>query len=215
MNYPMLPEKQNLFLAELKEELQDTIQKVQKFRTETEMRASVLNDASHPTPASKYWQCIREQNMMYEQLRIQSYEYRRREAKILGMKDKIKKSKDKYEKMELQVDMEEMEWSLENIKDSANDRVREIKLWSKIKSELDDGSFNTQDVNAHQAKSYEQNLINRKNTLTPGSSQAEVINVLGPLQTLQRLNRGDKLSNDTGGVTIPIENPKRKPVSSK
>ena len=34
-------------------------------------------------------------------------------------------------------------------------------------------------------------------------------------QTLQRLNRGDKLSNDTGGVTIPIENPKRKPVSSK
>ena len=58
-------------------------------------------------------------------------------------------------------------------------------------------------MNAHQAKSYEQNLINRKNTLTPGSSQAEVINVLGPLQTLQRLNRGDKLSNDTGGVTIP------------
>ena len=26
MNYPMLPEKQNLFLAELKEELQDTIE---------------------------------------------------------------------------------------------------------------------------------------------------------------------------------------------
>ena len=96
MNYPMLPEKQNLFLAELKEELQDTIQKVQKYRTETEMRASVLNDAKHPTPASKYWQCVREQNVMYEQLRIQSYEYRRREAKILGMKDKIRKSKDKY-----------------------------------------------------------------------------------------------------------------------
>ena len=59
MNYPMLPEKQNFFLSELKEELQDTIQKVQKYRTETEMRVSVLNDASHPTPASKYWQCVR------------------------------------------------------------------------------------------------------------------------------------------------------------
>ena len=191
MNYPMLPEKQNLFLAELKEELQDTIQKVQKYRTETEMRASVLNDASHPTPASKYWQCVREQNVMYEQLRIQSYEYRRREAKILGMKDKIKKSKDKYEKMELQVDMEEMEWSLENIKHSANDRVREIKLWSKIKEELDDGSFDTQDVNAHQSISLQLQLQNRLNTLTPGSSQAEVLNVVGPLKTIANMNKDD------------------------
>ena len=191
MNYPMLPEKQNLFLAELKEELQDTIQKVQKFRTETEMRASVLNDASHPTPASKYWQCIREQNMMYEQLRIQSYEYRRREAKILGMKDKIKKSKDKYEKMELQVDMEEMEWSLENIKYSANDRVREIKLWSKIKAELDDGSFNTEDVNVHQSESMELQLKNRRSTLTQGASHSEVLNVLGPLQTIEKMNENN------------------------
>ena len=199
MNYPMLPEKQNLFLAELKEELQDTIQKVQKFRTETEMRASVLNDASHPTPASKYWQCIREQNMMYEQLRIQSYEYRRREAKILGMKDKIKKSKDKYEKMELQVDMEEMEWSLENIKYSANDRVREIKLWSKIKAELDDGSFDTQDVNAHQAETLQLQLQNRMNTLTQGSSQAEVLNVVGPLKTIADINK-DETTQLNGAV---------------
>ena len=191
MNYPMLPEKHNLFLAELQGELQDTIQKVQKFRTETEMRASILNDAKHPTPASKYWQCVREQNVMYEQLRIQSYEYRRREAKILGMKDKIKKSKDKYEKMELQVDMEEMEWSLENIKYSANDRVREIKLWSKIKAELDDGSFNTEDVNVHQSESMELQLKNRRSTLTQGSSQSEVLNVLGPLQTIEKMNENN------------------------
>ena len=191
MNYPMLPEKQNLFLSELKEELQDTIQKVQKYRTETEMRVSVLNDASHPTPASKYWQCVREQNMMYEQLRISSYEYRRRQAKILGMKDKLKKSKDKYEKMELQVDIEEMEWSLENIKFTANDRVRELKLWSKIKAELNDGSFDTQDVNAHQAESLQLQLSNRMSTLTQGSSQAEVLNVVGPLKTIADMNNDD------------------------
>ena len=192
----MLPEKHNLFLAELQGELQDTIQKVQKFRTETEMRASILNDAKHPTPASKYWQCVREQNMMYEQLRITSYEYRRRqakEAKILGVKDKIKKSKNKYEKMELQVDIEEMEWSLENIKYSANDRVREIKLWSKIKAELDDGSFDTQDVNAHQAESLQLQLQNRMNTLTQGSSQAEVLNVVGPLKTIADMNNDDTI----------------------
>ena len=199
MNYPMLPEKQNLFLAELKEELQDTIEKVQKYRTETEMRASVLNDASHPTPASKYWQCVREQNMMYEQLRISSYEYRRRQAQILGMKDKIKKSKDKYEKMELQVDIEEMEWSLENIKFTANDRVRELKLWSKIKAELDDGSFDTQEVTAHQAETLQLQLQNRMNTLTQGSSQAEVLNVVGPLKTIADINK-DETTQLNGAV---------------
>ena len=199
MNYPMLPEKQNFFLSELKEELQDTIQKVQKYRTETEMRVSVLNDASHPTPASKYWQCVREQNMMYEQLRISSYEYRRRQAKILGMKDKLKKSKDKYEKMELQVDIEEMEWSLENIKFTANDRVRELKLWSKIKAELDDGSFDTQDVNAHQAETLQLQLQNRMNTLTQGSSQAEVLNVVGPLKTIADINK-DETTQLNGAV---------------
>ena len=187
MNYPMLPEKNNLYLQELQEEIQDTIQKVQKFRTETEMRVSVLNNGDHPTRASKYWQCVREQNMMYEQLKISSFEYRRREAKILGLKDKIKKSKDKYEKMELQVDMEEMIWSLDNIEITANDRVRELKLWSKIKKELDDGSFNSKDVNIHQAETLELQLQNRLNSLTSGSSQAEVLNVVGPLETVMNM----------------------------
>ena len=187
MNYPMLPEKNNLYLQELQEEIQDTIQKVQKFRTETEMRVSVLNNGDHPTRASKYWQCVREQNMMYEQLKISSFEYRRREAKILGLKDKIKKSKDKYEKMELQVNMEEMIWSLDNIEITANDRVRELKLWSKIKKELDDGSFNSKDVNIHQAETLELQLQNRLNSLTSGSSQAEVLNVIGPLETVMNM----------------------------
>ena len=49
-------------------ELQDTWIKNQMFRTETEMRVSVLNDLKHPTVAAKYWQAVREQNVMFEQL---------------------------------------------------------------------------------------------------------------------------------------------------
>ena len=186
-DYSLLPEKYNKDMLSLSAELNDTVQKRQIYRTETEMRISVLNNGSHPTKASKYWQCVREQGMMYEQLRINIYEYRRREAKILGMKDKLKKSKDKYEKMELQVDIEEMQWSLENIKQQAMDRVRELKLWSKIKKELDDGSFNTIDVNIHQAETLELQLQNRLNALTQGSSQAEVLNVVGPLETVMNM----------------------------
>ena len=87
-DFSLLPEKYNKDMIELSAELNDTVQKRQIYRTETEMRISVLNNGSHPTKASKYWQCVREQSMMYEQLRINIYEFRRREAKILGLKEK-------------------------------------------------------------------------------------------------------------------------------
>ena len=38
-------------ITQLKEELTDNWSKKQIFRTETEMRISVLNDGKHPTPA--------------------------------------------------------------------------------------------------------------------------------------------------------------------
>ncbi len=42
----------------LLDECRDSWRKRQVFRTETEMRLSVLNDGKHPTPASKYWQAV-------------------------------------------------------------------------------------------------------------------------------------------------------------
>ena len=51
-------------VIELKEELTDNWLKKQIFRTETEMRISVLNDGKHPTSASKYWQSVREMSAM-------------------------------------------------------------------------------------------------------------------------------------------------------
>jgi len=50
------------------------------------MRFSVLNDMKYPTPASKYWQCVREQNVYLENLMTLSFEYRRNEVKIKNYK---------------------------------------------------------------------------------------------------------------------------------
>ena len=204
VNYPMLPTKDNGFINKIRKELNDTLEKRQIFRTETEMRFSVLNDGKHPNKASKYWQCVREQAVHTENLHTLSFEYRRNLVKLKRKIEKLEKETDEFKKQELQIDVDECQWIQSQQELVAKDRVREIEHWSRLKKELDDGSFDTKNVNTHQAKSYEQTLINRANTLTPGSSQAEVINVLGPLQTLQRLNKGDKLSNDTGGVTIPM-----------
>ena len=50
---------------QLLQECYDSWQKKQVYRTETEMRLSVLNDAKHPTPAAKYWQSVREQSVFF------------------------------------------------------------------------------------------------------------------------------------------------------
>ena len=51
----VLGEEDSKAVAVLRDELVDNWKKKQIFRTETEMRISVLNDAKHPTDASKYW----------------------------------------------------------------------------------------------------------------------------------------------------------------
>ena len=75
-------------------------------------------------------------------------------------------------------------WDKEERERNGADRVREIEHWSRIKKELDDGSFDTQNVDAHQKESLKLQLQERAKNLTPGSSQGEMINVLGPLKTI-------------------------------
>ena len=173
----------------LTEELRDTWTKKQVFRTETEMRFSVLNDMKYPTPAAKYWQCVREQNVYLENLMSLSFEYRRNEVKIKKLEEKLLTEEDSLKKELFQIDIDEKNFAKASMQLTARDRMREIKLWSKLKKEADDGTFDKEDVNTHQLESYHKIMINRKDTLTPGSSQPEVFNVLGQLQTIERVKK--------------------------
>ena len=80
-------------LMSIKDELKDTWLKKQIFRTETEMRYSVLNNGSFPTKASKYWQCVREQNVFFENLMILSFEYRKNNVEIKKINRKMEQEK--------------------------------------------------------------------------------------------------------------------------
>ena len=173
----------------LTEELRDTWTKKQVFRTETEMRFSVLNDMKYPTPAAKYWQCVREQNVYLENLMSLSFDYRRNEIKIKKLEEKLLTEEDSLKKELFQIDIDEKNFSKASMQLTARDRMREIKLWSKLKKEADDGTFDKEDVNTHQLESYHKIMINRKDTLTAGSSQPEVFNVLGQLQTIERVKK--------------------------
>ena len=180
----MLKKEHNKFLKELKTELEDTHNKAQLYRTETEMRYSVLNDGRFPTKASKYWQAVREQNVFYTNLRIEAYQYRKLLVEIKKLERSIENEKDDLELELLEIELEEKLWDKSERERMGADRVREIEHWSRIKKELDDGSFDTQNVDTHQKESLKLQLQERAKNLTPGSSQGEMINVIGPLKTI-------------------------------
>ncbi len=174
-------------------ELKDTWKKKQVFRTETEMRFSVLSDNKYPTKAAKYWQCVREQNTHFENLMHLSFDARKNDVEIDKLKEKITKEKNKLDKQLLQIELEEKVYSKASMELVAKHRMREVATWSKLKKEFDDGKFDKEDVNTHQAHSYMLRLQHQKATLTPGSSQPEVFNVLGQLDTLNRVIRDGEL----------------------
>ena len=176
-------------------ELKDTWKKKQVFRTETEMRFSVLSDNKYPNRASKYWQCVREQNTHFENLMHLSFDARKNDVEIEKLKVKIKDETNKLDKQLLQIELEEKIYSKAGMELVAKHRMREVATWSKLKKEFHDGSFDDKDVNTHQAESYKIRLEHQKATLTPGSSQPEVFNVLGQLDTLNRVMKDGELLN--------------------
>ena len=178
---------------EMTTELRDTWHKKQVFRTETEMRFSVLNDLKYPNRAAKYWQCVREQNVYLEQMMDLSFECRRNEAKIKFIEKKLEKETDEYKIECYQIDLDEKRYSLANMQLVAKDRMREIKLWSKLKKEFNDGSFDDKDVNTHQLDSYHTIMQNKAETLSAGSSQPEIFNVLGQLKSIERVKKSGEM----------------------
>ena len=196
LNNLLDPEDVKEFKA-MTSELRDTWTKKQVFRTETEMRMSVLQDMKYPTKAAKYWQCVREQSSYLDNLMTLSFDYRRNEAKIKWLEGKVEKEEDEYKKTKYQIDLDEAIFAKASMEKVARHRMREIKMWSKLKSEFNDGSFNDKDVNEHQLESYTRMYRNKAENLTQNTSEAEVFNIVGQLSSLERIAKSGELENKT------------------
>jgi len=175
------------------DELRDTWTKKQMFRTETEARFSVLQDNRYPTKAAKYWQCVREQSTYLDNLMTLSFDYRRNEAKIKWLEGKIEKEGDDYRKTKYEIDLDECRFAKASMEKVAKHRMREIKMWSKLKKEFNDGSFNDKDVNQHQLESYGLHYAQKAKTLNNNSSDTDVFNVMGQLESLRRIRKSGEL----------------------
>ena len=174
-------------------ELRDTWTKKQMFRTETEARFSVLQDNRYPTKASKYWQCVREQSSYLDNLMTLSFEYRRNQAKIAWLERKLEKEEDEFKAENYKIDLDEKRYMKASMEKTAHHRMREIKMWSKLKKEFNDGSFDDKDVNVHQLESYGRQYAEKAKQLTDNSSDTDKFNVLGQLQSLQRIKKSGEL----------------------
>ena len=179
------------------EELRDTWTKKQVFRTETEARFSVLQDNRYPTKGSKYWQCVREQSSYLDNLMTLSFDYRRNDAKVKYLEKKIATETDEYKLTKYEIDLDEARFGKASMEKTAKHRMREIKMWSKLKSEFNDGSFNDKDVNDHQLESYGRQYHEKAKTLNANSADTEIFNVMGQLQSLQRIKKSGELENNT------------------
>jgi hypothetical protein len=179
------------------DELRDTWSKKQMFRTETEARFSVLQDNRYPTKAAKYWQCVREQASYLDNLMTLSFDYRRNEAKIKWLEKKTESEQDEYKLTKYQIDLDEAKFGKASMEKTAKHRMREIKMWSNLKGEFNDGSFNDKDVNQHQLESYGMQYHEKAKSLNANSSESEVFNIMGQLQSLQRIKKSGELKNNT------------------
>jgi hypothetical protein len=191
----------------LKDELVDNWHKKQIFRTETEMRVSVLNDAKHPTNASKYWQSVREMSAHFDALMNLSFDLRKNTVDNLRLDKKMQdllenEDENKFDIMEARIDLDRNIYDRSCMLQVAKDRVRELSLWSTIKRELDDSSFDVENVNTHQAESLHRYFENRVKSLNDSSAPGEIINAMGPYLSFNRLKTDEgKLKNFLGEVT--------------
>jgi len=188
-------------IVKLSEELQRVFEVRQIWRTETEMRYSVLDDINFPDSASKYWQCIREQNVFWENLVTLSCNYQKTQGELELAEIEYDEIKGNNKKSNAQrkikdAEIKQMQFGLMNMRLQGHDRVREINLWEKIKNELTaKEDFDINDVNKHQMKSYAKRWEQKMNLGGRTNNSAMFINSKSSLETMQK--DLEKKSEDT------------------
>jgi hypothetical protein len=192
-----LPEKDNMRKAFANSQI---------FRTDTEARMSVLNDIKFPTPASKYYQSLREMNVHQCELANLRWDYEDKQQDIeileadlekyeLELVDttiphKRKRLKAQIRKTEVAIKKEQFGLAL--MDRTAEGRRQEIQQWDKILNELEpelkELGIPLDDPDAHQKISYFIRHIRQAKNASPANmSGAEANNLIGQVITNARL----------------------------
>ena len=143
------------FLTENIEELKRCEIVNQNHRTKFEMEFSVLSDDRFPIKAGKYYQCIREQLVMFRGIVVTSDQANVEQKKIDLLNAEINElTTSKIDKAIIELKKAEiiqLEYYIAQKKDEIHGRIREIRQWEDLKSKLTKGEkFNINDVDTFQ-----------------------------------------------------------------
>jgi len=202
----ILTKQDRQFLEQNKHIFDRSTEIVQKFRTPTEMQVSVLNDFDNPTPDAKYWQLQREVTVQYQEIKHAEFEARKilldirklkLEQNMLKVDGKFNNELDEIEYLKKQVEIEEKEFGLENLKKMTAARVEELRNWKTIQSSLKPQlEYSDSDPDQHQFISYARKFIMQAVALPHSkASAAEAKNILGHLYTTVKLAKRKGLLN--------------------
>ena len=172
-------------LEELSGELQETFVKTQIHRTRTDMEVSVLNTIKFPTSSLKYWQAMREQNVMFTELVMLSFEYRKNLVEIKILKRDIENEHDDLKRELLQIELEKKTFIGKQQERVAKARIREIEDWSDIKEREAQQMSQEElaDVDNSQLIGYTKRWINQSIMMGSNGSPSERQNLLGQLRS--------------------------------
>jgi len=215
---PLFNKSEKESLMAITESMEKAHVNAQIFRTDTEVRMSVLNDIKFPTSASKYYQTLREMNVQQQELVRLLYDYEDKkqdliiiEANKLELKQSLQNDNTEPVKMRTQaainkcdIELQRAKFALKQMKRTAEGRKQEILQWDKILKELEPtlkkAKIPLNDPDAHQKVSYFMRHIRQAINAIQADSpmgMSEVNNLFGQIITNARLIKENGL---TGSV---------------
>jgi len=169
---PLFNESEKNQLVEVSENMENAFQYSQVFRTDTEVRISVLNDIKFPTQASKYYQALREMNVHQTELvhLLFDYEVKKQEmlihkAAIMKYQKQLEDETEEYKRIryealikQKEIELEKTAFMLKNMKRTADGRKQEVLQWDRIlkelKPSLEEANIPLNNPDSHQKISY-------------------------------------------------------------
>ena len=141
---PFLNEDKLKALNEIKSDLIDGFKKREWGRPKYLMEVSVLKDMKFPTPDAKYWQCILERDVQFQNLLFSALDFKEKMAEIEEKDAEIDTlMKNNHDRLalakikRLEVQKQRLMLQLALMRKEAEERVREIMDWTALIKEVE------------------------------------------------------------------------------
>jgi len=183
-------------LKEIKNDLMMSSKKLQIGRPKYLMEVSVLKDMRFPTPDSKYWQCILERNVQFQNMLSESLDFEEKiaeleekEAEIEELQNDNNTRKERAELMKLDVQRRRVMLQLFNLKKQGEERYREIMAWTdlinQVKPEL---KYTEDNPEEHMPESFLIRMANEKHIIDQigAADMNGAMNIIGLGQSASR-----------------------------